>query len=380
MEITINTNGPDTIKIWWQDRDVFGPGQFGPILLNLAEITKRSTNVRNAISKLSNYFERRLTSLPLDVGWEEYASLMSSLQFAGAGLYAALFKGKGEEQLALRKHIEGLSNGSEIELHCHDDQVSIPFGFLTESFNEPPPPSGALSRDHFNHFWVNRFRINARILNCRIKLSQLEIEPEEFRALYALNEKSVLDALEYLKEKLLTEEVERFDLLKTISVHAHHEWGGVSDACKKISKSGSIIFVLAHSDGDKIELGEEEMDSGLFADMIQRERDEEMPELLILNCCASATGDAGKSLLSAVARTGFCGLIGTEAKISNVHALRCGIHLMWNICTKGITLGEAFAEMQADSALFPVNLFYTCYASRDFKLKRPIEWRGGCHA
>ena len=94
--------------------------------------------------------------------------------------------------------------------------------------------------------------------------------------------------------------------------------------------------------------------------------------LLVLNCCLSATGGEGRSLLSAIAQPGFCGLIGTEAEILNSYALRCGTRLMWELCANGLTLGEAFDRMQRAEDLFPLNLFYTCYAERDFRLKGPI--------
>jgi hypothetical protein len=73
-----------------------------------------------------------------------------------------------------------------------------------------------------------------------------------------------------------------------------------------------------------------------------------------------------------VTKRGFCGLIGTEAEIQNTHALRCGISLMWEICAKSRTLGDAFNEMQSAKDLFPLNLLYTCFAARGFHLANPV--------
>jgi hypothetical protein len=95
--------------------------------------------------------------------------------------------------------------------------------------------------------------------------------------------------------------------------------------------------------------------------------------LLILNCCLSVSGGEGGSLLSAAARKGFCGLVGTEAEILNTYALRCGTRLMWELCFNGRSLGEALDEMQSAEDLFPLNLLYTCYAQRDFQLLRPVD-------
>jgi len=46
---------------------------------------------------------------------------------------------------------------------------------------------------------------------------------------------------------------------------------------------------------------------------------------------------------------------------------------MWELCANGRTLGEAFDRMQRAEDLFPLNLFYTCYAERDFRLNGPID-------
>ena len=107
--------------------------------------------------------------------------------------------------------------------------------------------------------------------------------------------------------------------------------------------------------------------------MLHKDRDGNHAVLLILNCCLSAAGGEGGSLLSAAARRGFCGLVGTESEILNSYALRCGTRLMWELCAHGLPLGAALEAMQSAEDLFPLNLLYTCYAQRDFQLQRPIS-------
>jgi hypothetical protein len=151
-----------------------------------------------------------------------------------------------------------------------------------------------------------------------------------------------------------------------------------SELCRDCGQSSAVlqltkVFVLAHSDGQYLKLSGRERDSEDFTTMLDNGRDENHAALLVLNCCLSAIGGEQSSLLSAVARKGFCGLIGTEAEILNTHALRCGIHLMWGLCALGKTLGDAFADMQRADDLFPLNLFYTCYADRGFGLREPLR-------
>jgi hypothetical protein len=81
-------------------------------------------------------------------------------------------------------------------------------------------------------------------------------------------------------------------------------------------EKNSVVFVLAHSNGDWLKLSGSEMDCQRFARMLHEGRDENHAALLVLNCCLSATGGDQRSLLSAVAQRGFCGLIGTGRALS----------------------------------------------------------------
>jgi hypothetical protein len=179
----------------------------------------------------------------------------------------------------------------------------------------------------------------------------------------------VEDALPYLGS-----DSGRLKRLTLLPVNDHYDWASARRACASICETNNIVFVLAHSDGDWLELADnEKIDCQGFARMLHTGRTESSAVLLVLNCCLSATGNEGRSLLSAVAQPGFCGLIGTEAEILNSFALRCGTRLMWDLCFNGLTLGKAFNEMQRPEDLFPLNLLYTCYADRSFRLQRPLD-------
>jgi hypothetical protein len=93
--------------------------------------------------------------------------------------------------------------------------------------------------------------------------------------------------------------------------------------------------------------------------------------LLFLNGCASAVGGRG-SFLPTVGRQGFCGLIGTEAEVSNDFALRYAARFIGKFVGERNAVGEAFAAMRNERDLFPRNLLYSCYAYPDFRLKESM--------
>jgi len=197
---------------------------------------------------------------------------------------------------------------------------------------------------------------------------ELIVDPASFRSLYALHRGELEAVYDYIGD-----DRKKLALLTNIEFRASYDWRSAERACNEMASWNSVIFVFAHSDGDHLELDGSRIASNQFRDMLHRCHRPERTMLLILNCCLSVAGEENCSLLKAVAERGFCGLIGTEAEILNTHAIRCGTRLMWGMCAEGLTLGTAFDRMQSDAELFPLNLLYTCYAERDFRLQKPLE-------
>jgi hypothetical protein len=196
----------------------------------------------------------------------------------------------------------------------------------------------------------------------------IPIDPQAFRLLFALHETELKNALGFLQD-----DARHFSKFKSLQMQDCYDWETAKKACAKENNWHDLVFVLAHSDGDWLELANSKIDCEEFADMLLMNRREDGAELILLNCCMSAAGGEQRSLLTAVADDGFCGLVGAEAELLNTYAIRCGTRLLWGLCAEGLNLGEAFDAMQRAPDLFPLNLFYTCYAQRQFQLLRPID-------
>src|SRR5262249_17545209 len=149
------------------------------------------------------------------------------------------------------------------------------------------------------------------------------VDPQSLKALYALHRTELADA-----QPFLGDDSARLRKLTLLPVNEYYDWDAAKRAWAEIREMHSIVFVLAHSDGDWLELADSKIDCKTFGKMLHKDRDQTHVVLLVLNCCFSATGGEGRSLLSAAAQRGFCGLIGTEAEILNTFALRCGTRLM----------------------------------------------------
>ena len=339
------------------------------VQLDAATLRRRSDRVRCALGQLNTYVRGNpLLCEERNSGWIKYAEIMRELQEAGEGLRNA-FLGSADKSNCLETAIQALGPGGEFTIHFDDGDLTMPLGFCYDGVVNPPVERPC--RAHFKNFWLSRLRITFLVENggCESE-KDLQLDPDSFSALFALHRNDYDGAAEELDD----DNRAKLKRLLKLPLKDHYDWNSASKAWDDAGHISNIVFVLAHSDGDMLRLSNSSLDSGSFAKRFSR-TEFGPATLLVLNCCMSAAGAAGTSLLSAVARPGFSGLVGTEFEILNSHALRCGTRLMWELCANGKTLGEAFESLQQDDSpeVFPLNLFYSCYAHRDFRLQQPIK-------
>ncbi len=364
LELSLDPNG-EHIKLRWS-KDDEPPSK--PLRLDIDLLRKRSRAVREALSALNNYVcGNQSLEEEKDPGWRNYAVVIKTLRQKGQALFSALLSEEDQRSQELLRVVGGLPQGSELRVNCSDDEVSLPLGFVFEG--EVGSPIGKPSRADFAGFWLNRFKITMLVEGSGCGHERRNVNPQSLKALYALHRTEVENALPFLG----ADTISKLKALTLLPVQQYYNWDTAKRAYAEIRDVDNIVFVFAHSDGDSLELDDSSIDCNTFSLMLHKDRDPSHPILLILNCCLSVTGGDGGSLLSAAARKGFCGLVGTEAEILNTYALRCGTGLMWELCFNGRPLGEALDEMQRAAELFPLNLLYTCYAQRDFQLLRPID-------
>jgi hypothetical protein len=154
LELMLDPNG-DEIKVTWHK----GSGPFSkPLKLSSPLLARRSHSVRVALSELNAYVR---TNQDLeekkDPGWKRYASVLRELQQQGAALYNAFFDGSDLRAQALLQALQSLEAGAELRIHCSDEAVSLPLGFVFDS--EIQPLGERSSRADFSGFWLDRFSI-----------------------------------------------------------------------------------------------------------------------------------------------------------------------------------------------------------------------------
>jgi hypothetical protein len=367
--------------MWWQER----PGAPASRTWHVpqASIATRSRDVRQVLKQLNDYLHTNPRLLEeRDPSWTSYLAIVNELKERGRSLHRQLFQYPERPAPAheLETAIRQLGRDDELIIHCPDDAVTFPLGFVCDPTPDEPDAAGEAragtspGRADFDGCWINRFDITMLLNGTGCELC---IERETLRTVYALHAAAIEQAIEELAEASLENEIECFLTLSALEIGKQNQWGPVRKACAQLADFNGVVFVLAHTQDGDLYLADANarIDCLDFADLIRQRLRNDRSKLLILNCCASAVGAEGNSLLGAVADKGFCGLIGTEAEILNTGALRCGSRLLWEIYFNGKSLGAAFRAMQDAPDLFPLNLFYTCYAQRGFQLDRPLEKR-----
>jgi hypothetical protein len=344
-------------------------------LVPKAFVLDRAQKIRDELNRLNDYVQTTQLDESKDPCWARYREILGRLADCGQWLSKAIFNFRDPRAQELLDALNALPPGTEVKIFCSDDQVTLPLGFAYA--NDAPVPAiidlsaadgKRPSRADFSGFLLNRFRITMAIDGG--PCGSLVIDPASFKSLYALHKRELADVAAYLGDDRAHLDL----LLSTIDFRkGYYDWPDARRACDQVPGWDGVVFVFAHSNGDTLELDSTRIDSMQFAEMLHRNRDDAHTALILLNCCLSATGGENCSLLGAVAERGFCGLIGTEAEILNTHAIRCGTRIMWGLCAEGLSLGEAFDHMQNDADLFPLNLFYTCYADRRFRLASPFS-------
>jgi len=363
LELSLDPNG-EHIKLRWSKEDE-PPSK--PLRLKSEQLRVRSADVRGALNALNSYVgTNQKFEEEKDPRWRRYADVLRTLREKGEALHNALLIEDDPRSQEFMRAIEELPQGAELRVVCSDDEVSLPLGFVLEG--EVDAPVGKPSRSDFAGFWLDRLKITMLVEGGGAGPERRSVDPLSLKTLYALHRTEVENAFPYLGSDAV-----KLKQLTLLPVKDYYNWNSAKRAYANISNAENIVFVFAHSNGDYLYFSDSSVDCNTFRLQLHKDRNSSHPVLLILNCCLSVSGGEGGSLLSAAARKGFCGLVGTEAEILNTYALRCGTRLMWELCFNGRPLGEALDEMQSAEDLFPLNLLYTCYAQRDFQLLRPVE-------
>jgi hypothetical protein len=365
--LSVSPEGGDEFKLVWSDHC----SDLQPYRVSGTRVTKASEKVREVLNSLSEHYRKcEITKTKPD-----YSPYYSDLARAGVHLAEALFNRTSGDQGSAdeaRSLISSINQQVPLTVVISGTPLHVPWAFVFRGdLDSLQPISGTL--DDFRDFWTNIFDINISYSRTNF-LKSIQGERRAPFILHALHEKRFNDA------KALLTEPERtvVDQLLSFRVGNATDWDSCRRKWRSSEDADSIIYIFGHSDGQNIFLSEETddpkyiLDANAFSDTFRKRSGARSNTICFINGCRTGAGLLGSSFLSVTASQGFFGFIGSEAELSNVFAARYGADFMQKMCVDGLSVQEAFAAMRVRGDLFPLNLLYSCYAQRDFKLAAPL--------
>ena len=367
------------LKLVWTATGPEGSWPAQPYEVSRGSLQQASEMVRGVL--------RRLATLPDPAPEDQYQVVLCELFARSDALCDNLFSAADGGQAIADDARDLLRNARSeaataqadppsLEIILCDETVHVPWGFVFDQEASDPPAKFNQSVEDLADFWLICFKLGVRFQGGRSRLPKPGCAGG--RSLYALHEDLFTRARAALRKR--SEELDhRLDELLGGDALTATTWTDCRQHWRQIAEEyDSIVYMFGHSDGERIILadGREAVDAVLpassFGTSFRKRSDTRTASICILNGCRTAAPSASQpwpaSFLSATRRPGFFGFVGTETEVPNDFASRYGVKLLWRLCREGQSLGDAFDALRRESDLFPLNLLYTCFANRNFRL------------
>lgn len=350
------------LKLAWSD----GATRLYPYCVLLASIEGHAERIRDVLSEITQEHISKEEEVCLN-----YAPYLDRLKSAGDELFSALFDAKDNSDAAQEAE-DMLRQSNERQEFSIFSEICVPWGFVHDrAFAPQGPPSGTI--EDFSGFWSSRFKLTLRGGQQQSRMPPEPRKRSSFRMLHALHKDRFNKALDHLPPKP-RELLERLVDYKVGNVAS---WDECKTKWSSIQDNDSFLHIFGHSDGTKVYLRDgplEEADEAYclgvdrFKSLFAKGKKTRSVTICFLNGCRTGGGTIGESFLDVLFDKGFQGFIGTEAEVSNDFAALYVAEFMDLLWNEGASVRSAFDELRIK--LFPLSLFYSCYAHPEFRVER----------
>jgi hypothetical protein len=303
---------------------------------------------------------------------------LKKLAHAGADLRKAIFRGKGREiENATYVRDKLLPNlpGPSTLLISLDERIYVPWGLAYDGDPDALPDNPAkIDPDLYAGFWCLKYQVCT--LHSIVDASGVK-KPRAYEEVQML---TIINQLcwDTAKKNIPEEEKAMFD-------------GALARSKPEIASSKEffatwgqshaqidLLYLYCHAKGDKLALsGEDEISITQFQLQINHDPPQTFPVCLVfLNGCQTAIGAEGGGFMEATGSLGFCGFIGTEAKVPDLFAMRFAADFFSHLLYGEMTVEEIMEKLRRQH--WPLSLVYSTCCLPAFKIRRTItskvEW------
>jgi hypothetical protein len=296
---------------------------------------------------------------------------LKELARRGAELQTAIFSGEGEGVLKANviKNDYLPSRLDWMILVSVDQRVYIPWGLVYGGDAERLPDNPTLDEitpEVYSHFWCLKYQVAA--------LHEV-IDPTFITKPRANNEVQMLAIVNQLcwdsvRNRVSEDELKLLDdgLLRGLQPIASSS--GFFSAWKRLHQNLDVLYLYCHANGSKLALGgEDDITVTKFRQIVAHDPPQTYPVCLVfLNGCQTAIGADKGGFLNATCSLGFCGFIGTEAKVPDLFAMRFATDFFSRLLYEDKTVAEIMDNLRREH--WPLSLVYSTCCHPLFKIKR----------
>jgi hypothetical protein len=341
-----------------------------PYRVKKASVLACSAQVRRILDKLSAWYVSP-QSVTQETG-EDQASLLRELVKRGYLLRRSLFDAKKDclSSAALQGWITSRIAAGDHELSITTDpDLDVPWGLVWDSRPSEPWPGG-VSQSDFSDFWCHKFVLSTVFDNGTDATQALP--RDSFRIMSILNQSTFLSLQNVMEADHHAKFVEIVTKRLVGEVFKLSDW---EEKIRHATHRDTLLHFFGHATNRELDLGEETIDVDQFKlmldDLAAARCGGESRSLIFLNACDTANGELDNTFRAAAWRRGYCGFIGTEAKVPKSFAAKFGHELLRSILSEGNSVGQAMSTLRKKDDLWPLSLLYCCYAPPEYRVLPP---------
>lgn len=292
---------------------------------------------------------------------------LKKLASAGRDLRYAIFLVSGKEAIDadfVRRQLPTSDNLWRL-LITLDERVYVPWGLAYDG-DLPPDNPAAITPALYSGFWCLKYNVSTLHSLCDPRGVLKPRSNEEVQMLRIVNKPCWDDAEKEVPpaEKALLNSVWACSKTPiTSSEEFFKTW-------QQWHKDVDLLYLYCHANGVKLALsGDDEISTTKFRMNVRHDAHHTWPVCLVfLNGCQTAVGADRGGFMEATGDTGFCGFIGTEAKVPDLFAFRFAADFFGHLLYDEMTVVEIMENLRRQH--FPLSLVYSTCCHPQFKIKR----------
>jgi len=249
-----------------------------------------------------------------------------------------------------------------------DQRVHLPWGLAYDGDPEQLPdncPNASITPADYSGFWCLKYRVST-LLDV--------IDPSGINKPRANNEIQMLTVVNKVcwdTARLCIPDTE-LSLFDSTLARSQPPIGSSAEffkAWRQFHKDLDILYLYCHANGSNLALsGQDEISIMKFKLNVIHEPPQTHPVCLVfLNGCQTAIGAEKGGFMEATGNLGFCGFIGTEAKVPDLFAIRFAADFFCHLLYEEMTVAEIMDKLRREH--WPLGLVYSTCCHPLFKIK-----------